>query len=128
MRKYVEFSKTEEKDSLGVRTLNIKVALITTSKYSEEKRKPLFGMICKVFSGNFRIVGSGIEADTSVSSVSMVKNILKQADTAFILETFILSQNDLVLTTRHDKTMFMIHNDLEVALSGVVAQLGRVTK
>ena len=125
MRKYIEFSKTEENDSLGVRTLNIKVTLVTTSKYSEEKRKPLFGMICKVFSGNFRIVGSGIEADTSVS---MVKNILKQADTAFILETFILSQNDLVLTTRHDKTMFMIHNDLEVALSGVVAQLGRVTK
>ena len=125
MRKYIEFSKTEEKDSLGMRTLNIKVTLITTSKYSEEKRKALFGMICKVFSGNFRIVGSGIEADTSVS---MVKNILKQADTAFILETFILSQNDLVLTTRHDKTMFMIHNDLEVALSGTVAQLGRVTK
>lgn len=125
MRKYIEFSKTEENGSLGIRTLNIKVTLVTTSKYSEEKRKPLFGMICKVFSGNFRIVGSGIEADTSVS---MVKNILKQADTAFILETFILSQNDLVLTTRHDKTMFMIHNDLEVALSGVVAQLGRVTK
>ena len=125
MRKYIEFSKTEEKDSLGMRTLNIKVTLVTTSKYSEEKRKPLFGMICKVFSGNFRIVGSGIEADTSVS---MVKNILKQANTAFILETFVLSQNDLVLTTRHDKTMFMIHNDLEVALSGVVTQLGRVTK
>lgn len=125
MRKYIEFSKTEEKDSLGIRTLNIKVTLVTTSKYSEEKRKILFGMICKVFSGNFRIVGSGIEDDTSVS---MVKNILKQADTAFILETFILSQNDLVLTTRHDKTMFMIHNDLEVALSGVVSKLGKVTK
>ena len=125
MRKYIEFSKTEEKDSLGMRTLNIKVTLVTTSKYSEEKRKPLFGMICKVFSGNFRIVGSGIEADTSVS---MIKNILKQADTAFILEAFILSQSDLVLTTRHDKTMFMIYNDLEVALSGTVAQLGRVTK
>lgn len=125
MRKYIEFSKTEEKDSLGIRTLNIKVTLVTTSKYSEEKRKALFGMICKVFSGNFRIVGSGIEADTSVS---MVKNILKQADTAFILETFILSQNDLVLTARYDKTMFMIHNDLEVALSGVVLKLGKVTK
>lgn len=125
MRKYIEFSKTEEKDSLGIRTLNIKVTLVTTSKYSEEKRKALFGMICKVFSGNFRIVGSGIEADTSVS---MVKNILKQADTAFILETFILSQNDLVLTARYDKTMFMIHNDLEVALSGVVSKLGKVTK
>lgn len=125
MRKYIEFSKTEEKDSLGIRTLNIKVTLVTTSKYSEEKRKILFGMICKVFSGNFRIVGSGIEDDTSIS---MVKNILKQADTAFILETFILSQNDLVLTTRHDKTMFMIHNDLEVALSGVVSKLGKVTK
>ena len=125
MRKYIEFSKTEEKDLLGIRTLNIKVALVTTSKYSEEKRKPLFDMICKVFDGNFRIVGSGLEADTSIS---MVKNILKQADTAFILETFILSQNDLVLTTRHDKTMFMIHNDLEVALSGTVAQLGRVAK
>lgn len=125
MRKYIEFSKTEEKDSLGIRTLNIKVTLVTTSKYSEEKRKALFGMICKVFSGNFRIVGSDIEADTSVS---MVKNILKRADTAFILETFILSQNDLVLTTRHDKTMFMIHNDLEVALSGAVSKLGKVTK
>nr|DAY43268.1 MAG TPA: hypothetical protein [Caudoviricetes sp.] len=125
MRKYIEFSKTEEKDSLGIRTLNIKVTLVSTSKYSEEKRKALFGMICKVFSGNFRIVGSGIEADTSVS---MVKNILKQADTAFILETFILSQNDLVLTARYDKTMFMIHNDLEVALSGVVSKLGKVTK
>jgi len=125
MRKYIEFSKTEEKDSLGIRTLNIKVTLVTTSKYSEEKRKALFGMVCKVFSGNFRIVGSGIEADTSVS---MVKNILKQADTAFILETFILSQNDLVLTARYDKTMFMIHNDLEVALSGVVSKLGKVTK
>lgn len=125
MRKYIEFSKTEEKDSLGIRTLNIKVTLVTTSKYSEEKRKALFGMICKVFSGNFRIVGSGIEADTRVS---MVKNILKQADTAFILETFILSQNDLVLTARYDKTMCMIHNDLEVALSGVVSKLGKVTK
>lgn len=125
MRKYIEFSKTEEKDLLGIRTLNIKVTLVTTSKFSEEQRKPLFGMICKVFDGNFRIVGSGLEADTSVS---MVKNILKQADTAFILETFILSQNDLVLTTRHDKTMFMIHNDLEVALSGTVAQLGKATK
>ena len=125
MRKYIEFSKTEEKDSLGIRTLNIKVTLVTTSKYSEEKRKALFGMICKVFSGNFRIVGSGIEAD---NSVSMVKSILKQADTAFILETFILSQNDLVLTARYDKTMFMIHNDLEVALSGVVSKLGKVTK
>ena len=125
MRKYIEFSKTEESDLLGVRTLNIKVILVTTSKFSEEQRKPLFGMMCKVFDGNFRIIGFDIKTDTSVS---IVKNILKQADTAFILETFILSQNDLVLTTRHDKTMFMIHNDLEVALSGTVAQLGRVTK
>lgn len=125
MRKYIEFSKTEVKDLSGRRTLSIIVTLVATSKYSEENRKVLFGMVCKVFDGNFRILGFDIKSDTSMS---MVKNILKKADTVFILETFILSQNDLILTTRHDKTIHMIHNDLEVALSGTVSKLEKVTK
>ena len=60
--------------------------------------------------------------------MAMVKNILKQADTMFILEAFALSHEDLVLTSRHDKTMYMIQHDIETALTGVTKQLNKVTK
>ena len=60
--------------------------------------------------------------------MAMTKNILKQADTMFILEAFVLSHEDLVLTSRHDKTINMIQHDIETALTGVTKQLNNATK
>ena len=60
--------------------------------------------------------------------MAMVKNILKQADTMFILEAFVLSHEDLVLTSRHDKTMYMIKHDIETALTGVTKQLHKAIR
>lgn len=125
MRKYIEFSKKEEKKLLYTRTMTITADMVTLSKYKEEVRKPLFEMKCSIFCGEFEIVSIDVKNDVSVA---MVKNILKQADTMFILEAFVLSHEDLVLTSRYDKTMYMIQHDIETALTGVTKQLNKVTK
>lgn len=125
MRKYIEFSKTEENKLLYTRTINITATMVTVSKYKEEVRKPLFGLKCSVFCGEFEIVSIDVKND---ASMAMVKNILKQADTMFILEAFVLSHEDLVLTSRHDKTMHMIKHDIETALTGVTKQLNNAMK
>lgn len=125
MRKYIEFSKVEGKDILGRRTMDIIGTMVTTSKYREEARKVLFGLRCCIFEGEFKIVDIDIKNSTSVS---MVKNILKQSDTIFILEIFVLSREDLVLTSKHDKTIHMIQHDIETSLSGVATQLYKSVK
>lgn len=125
MRKYIEFSKKEEKKLLYTRTMTITADMVTLSKYKEEVRKPLFELKCSIFCGEFEIISIDIKND---ASVAMVKNILKQADTIFIFEAFVLSHEDLVLTSRYDKTMYMIQHDIETALTGVTKQLNKVTK
>ena len=120
MRKYIEFSKTEENNLMYTRTMSVVATMVTKSKHREEVRKPLFGLKCVIFCGEFEIASIDIKNDVSTA---IVKNILKQADTIFILEAFALSHEDLVLFSRHDKTMHMIKHDIETALTGVTKQL-----
>lgn len=61
MRKYIEFSKTEENKLLYTRTIGIVATLVTVSKYKEEVRKPLFGLKCSVFCGEFEIVSIDVK-------------------------------------------------------------------
>ena len=125
MRKYIEFSKTEENNLLYTRNMSIVATMVTKSKYREDVRKPLFGLKCVIFCGEFEIASIDIKNDVSTA---MVKNILKQADTIFILEAFALSHEDLVLFSRHDKTIHMIKNDIETALTGVTKQLHKAIR
>lgn len=125
MRKYIEFSKTEENKLLYTRTINITATMVTVSKYKEEVRKPLFELKCSIFCGEFEILYIHVKDGVHMA---MTKNILKQADTMFILEAFILSHEDLVLTSRHNKTINMIQHDIETALTGVTKQLYNAIK
>lgn len=125
MRKYIEFSKTEDNNLLYTRNMSIVATMVTKSKYQEDVRKPLFGLKCVIFCGEFEITSIDIKNNISTA---MVKNILKQADTIFILEAFVLSHEDLVLFSRHDKTMYMIQNDIETALTGVTKQLHKAIR
>ena len=45
MRKYIEFSKTEENNLMYTRTMSVVATMVTKSKYREEVRKPLYSVV-----------------------------------------------------------------------------------